>query len=150
VVSLEILSRAQASTCPVHQKALDASIGNIGVADMEKRWMLCEASYQKLRENHRKQIRGSGSEVDYWPVAKVFIPWGAATFLLSELDEDGIAFGLSDLGFGTPELGYLSLDEIWDVKGPGGMTAEEDIHFVPQQRLTAYSDEAKRLGRIKA
>ena len=45
---------------------------------------------------------------------------GAATWLLTELDEDGDqAFGLCDLGFGCPELGYVSLTEMRAVQVRG-------------------------------
>ena len=50
---------------------------------------------------------------DHAPVVKLFNPLGGATWLFSELDEDGdIVFGLCDLGFGCPELGSASLSEI--------------------------------------
>ena len=45
---------------------------------------------------------------DHRPVVKFFDPCGTATWLFSELDpEDGdTLFGLADIGFGRPELGY--------------------------------------------
>ena len=43
-------------------------------------------------------------------MVKLFNPLGAATWMATELDEDGdTLFGLADLGFGCPELGYFSL-----------------------------------------
>jgi hypothetical protein len=50
-----------------------------------------------------------GNTPDVFPVVKLFVPWGAATWLLSELDpeDEDIAFGLCDLGFGCPELGSV-------------------------------------------
>ncbi|AWI86976.1 hypothetical protein C0214_00505 [Methylobacterium sp. DM1] len=42
---------------------------------------------------------------------KLFNPLGPATWLICELDADGdTLYGLCDLGFGEPELGYVSLD----------------------------------------
>ncbi|MEA2079594.1 MAG: DUF2958 domain-containing protein, partial [Pseudomonadota bacterium] len=44
--------------------------------------------------------------IDPKPVVKLFTPDGSATWLLTELDPDDndIAFGLCDLGMGSPEL----------------------------------------------
>lgn len=105
-----------------------------------------------LLKNHRDQQdkKGTGHEIDFEPSAKLFVPWGAATFLISECDGDGLAFGLSDLGFGTPELGYISLDELAKIKGPGGLRIEEDVHFRAEKPLSAYATEARSAGRIRA
>ena len=53
------------------------------------------------------------------PVVKLFIPDAGATWLLTELDPKGpdLAFGLCDLGVGYPELGYVRLSEILEVRG---------------------------------
>ena len=46
-------------------------------------------------------------EPDHEPVARFFNPVGAATWLVTEIDEDDIMFGLADLGFGSPlKLGF--------------------------------------------
>lgn len=89
---------------------------------------------------------------DWQPVVKLFCPWGAATWLLSELDPDEpeIAFGLCDLGMGSPELGNVSLAELAAVRGPGGLTIERDQHFKPTKSLAAYADEAREHGCIRA
>lgn len=105
-----------------------------------------------LLKNHKEQEprKGTGREIDFEPVAKVFVPWGAATFLLTECDGDGLAFGLSDLGFGEPELGYISLDELAGIRGPGGLRIEEDIYFKAKKTIQQYADEACSKGRIIA
>ena len=107
---------------------------------------------QQLAENHKTQapLKGTSREQDFVPVCKLFLPWAAATWLLTELDDDGLAFGLADLGFGTPELGYISMDEIYSVQGPGGLRVEQDIHFKPAKPLSEYASEARSAGRIKA
>lgn len=104
----------------------------------------------QLQANYREQapLKGTRRERDFAPCAKLFVPWGAATFLLTECDEDGLAFGLSDLGFGSPELGYISLDELAEVRGPGGITIEEDLYWTARKTLNQYADEARRKGRI--
>jgi len=89
---------------------------------------------------------------DFRPVVKLFCPWGAATWLLTELDPENhdCAFGLCDLGMGYPEIGRVRLSEIAAVKGPGGLRIERDLHFRAGKTLQAYADEAQRYGRIVA
>jgi hypothetical protein len=85
------------------------------------------------------------------PVVKFFNPMGAATWLFSELDADGdTLYGLCDLGFGEPELGYASLSEIVAVKLPFGLTIERDLWFNASKSLQEYADEARANGRINA
>ena len=74
---------------------------------------------------------------------------GAATWLFSELDEDGdILFGLCDLGFGCPEMGSVSLAEIAAVTLPFGLTIERDLCFESRFPLTIYADAARVAGSI--
>lgn len=89
---------------------------------------------------------------DFLPVVKLFCPWSAATWLLSELDPDDedIAFGLCDLGMGCPELGTVRLSELEAIRGPAGLRIERDRHFDATMSLSAYADEARRLGRVVA
>ncbi len=106
---------------------------------------------QLLIENHREQQPRKGrNEIDFEPVVKMFVPWGAATWLLTEAAPDGLAFGLCDMGFGQPELGYVSLDEVASIRGPGGITVEQDIHFEADKTLSGYAEAAQKLGRIDA
>lgn len=104
----------------------------------------------ELIENHENQRKGGSAEQDYVPVAKLFVPWGAATWLLTECDKDGLAFGLCDMGFGTPELGYVSMDEVYAITGPGGLKIEQDIHWRGDKPLSEYAEEARAKGRITA
>ena len=61
---------------------------------------------------------------------KLFSPVGAATWFITELDADGdMAFGYCDLGFGCPELGYVSLNELKSVRLPMGLSIERDRHW---------------------
>jgi len=87
-----------------------------------------------------------GKTHDFWPVVKLFNPCGAATWLLTELDPEDpdIAFGLCDLGFGSPELGSVRLSELEGVKLMGGaLGIERDILFKASKSLSAYADEAR-------
>lgn len=117
--------------------------------------LLTDEQRARLLKNGRanaERIDEDGNTHDFWPVVKLFCPWGAATWLLSELDPDApdIAFGLCDLGMGCPELGSVSLSEIAAIRGPGGLTIERDQHFTPTKSLTAYAAEARLAGRIVA
>ncbi|QUM70729.1 DUF2958 domain-containing protein [Sphingopyxis granuli] len=86
---------------------------------------------------------------DPHPVVKFFNPVGAATWLATEIDEDGdTLFGLADLGFGCPELGCFSLREIEDVRLPFGLAIERDEHFSGLAPLSVWADMARRLGTI--
>ena len=92
-----------------------------------------------------------GDTIDFHPVVKIFTPDAGFTWLLTEVDPDHpeIAFGLCDLGMGSPELGCVSLAEIAELRGKLGLPVERDLHFTAEKSLSAYADEARRLGRIK-
>jgi Protein of unknown function (DUF2958) len=93
-----------------------------------------------------------GETIDFQPVVELFCPWGEAIWLLTELDPEDldIAFGLCDLGMGFPELGSDRISELENIRGPGGLRIECDLHFTPEKTLSAYADEARRLGCIQA
>jgi hypothetical protein len=103
------------------------------------------------RWNAARSARDEEPE-DFRPVVKLFCPWGAATWLLTELDPEDpdIAFGLCDLGMGSPELGRVSLAELTAITGPGGLGIERDRHFSARQTLNEYAHEARRHSRILA
>lgn len=113
------------------------------------------AQEQKLRTNGKRQaerLQEDGNCFDFFPVVKLFTPDGACTWLLSEIDAEDpdIAFGLCDLGMGVPELGTVSLSELAAVRGRLGLPVERDLHFEADKPISAYADEAHRLGRISA
>ena len=87
---------------------------------------------------------------NHWPVVKLFMPDGDATWLLSELnpEEPDIAFGLCDLGYGFPELGYVRLSEIARTRGTWGLPVLQDRHFQATKSILEYSTEALEAGRI--
>ena len=95
--------------------------------------------YEKLLRNSKDPGE------DYAPVVKFFDPWGAATWLLTECDEDGLAFGLCDLGFGCPEMGAVSMKEICSIG-----RIERDLHFKTSKPLSEWAAEARADGHIKA
>jgi Protein of unknown function (DUF2958) len=103
-----------------------------------------------LTQDQREKLIANGkSSGDHAPVVKFFSPIGAATWLFSELDDDGdILFGLCDLGFGCPEMGSASLAEIAAVSLPFGLTIERDLCFEGRFPLTVYADAARTCGAI--
>lgn len=85
------------------------------------------------------------------PYLKLFNPCGAATWLLSEYDsKQRMFFGLCDLGMGSPELGYVSLDELLEIKLPFGLTIERDMNWEPEHTLIEYARKARECGSIRA
>lgn len=92
---------------------------------------------------------GRKPEPDPVPLLKLFNPCGSATWLASELDADGdTLFGLSDLGFGSPELGSFSLREMAAVRLPFGLRIERDEHFSSQHPISLWAQTARQLGSI--
>ena len=60
---------------------------------------------------------------------KFFTPDSNWTWYITEFDGKDIFFGLVD-GF-EKELGYFSLSEIKNARGPYGLKIERDLHFIP-------------------
>lgn len=99
----------------------------------------------------RAALRVAGERRDEGnrPLVKLFNPMGAATWLASELDADGdTLFGLADLGFGCPELGYFSLGEIEALRLPFGLRIERDLHFSTTVTLSDWAAWARKAGSI--
>lgn len=113
--------------------------------------LMTEAQRKKLIQNYQKNCTQANDPVDFYPVLKLFSPIGGATWLLTELDEDGdTLFGLCDLGLGYTEIGCVSLRELATTKLPLGLKIERDRGFKADKTLHAYAEEAQRAGRITA
>ena len=105
--------------------------------------LLTKEIENKLLEN------GRNPDQDHAPVLKIFDPCGAATWLFNELEDDGVTlFGLCDLGFGFPELGYASLDELVSVRNALGLPLERDLHFEGKYPMSTYTREARAASAI--
>lgn len=63
--------------------------------------------------------------------AKFFTPWGNWTWYMIEYDPEERTFFAYVVGF-EAELGYVSLDELEDIEGPGGLRIERDRWFEPK------------------
>ena len=78
----------------------------------------------KLVKNHNEQ----NGEKEFKAVLKLFNPTGIGTWYLSELDpKTNVAFGLCCLH--EKEIGYVSLDELFEYKGQLGLGIERDKLF---------------------
>ena len=97
----------------------------------------------KLDSNNKREPEESV------PYLKLFNPCGPATWLITEYNEGtGLFFGLCDLGFGYPELGYVSLEEIESVELPLGLKIERDLCWSPEGNIMEYYRMAKERGEI--
>jgi hypothetical protein len=87
-------------------------------------------------------------DIDFKPVVKLFTPDAECTWLLTELGNDDIAFGLCDLGLGCPEIGFVCVHELRVLRGPPGFPIERDMLFEADKTLSVYASEARAHGRI--
>jgi hypothetical protein len=113
--------------------------------------LITKTQADQLLANGRAQraaIDQDTRALDFEPVVKLFTPDAQCTWLLTEIDDDGLAFGLCDLGLGYPELGYVSLSELRTDRGKFGLAIERDLHFEADKPISAYADEARVRGHI--
>ena len=113
--------------------------------------LLTQELRDQLRVNHRARceaLRRGEPAPDPVPVVRFFNPLGPATWLATELDDDGILFGLADLGFGCPELGSFALEELESIRLPFGLGIERDVLFEGGFALSAYAKAASRSGSL--
>ena len=105
-----------------------------------------------ITPEQREQLTANGADrgADHTPVLKLFNPCGAGAWLVIELDPEdaSIAFGLADLGFGTPEVGSFSIQELESFRGPFGLGIERDLYFEGKFSLSVYAEAARAAGRI--
>jgi hypothetical protein len=94
---------------------------------------LIEQIIKKLKNNKNRQNA----------VIHIFNPYGGGDWYLSEVTDDGVAFGLCDIGY--PELGYVDLEELRNIRiGVAGvkLSLEMDKYFEPKE-LTLIKEERK-------
>ena len=109
--------------------------------------LLTKKIHAELKANYEaSQKAGPEVTVDHKPVVKFFNPAGMGTWLITEMDDDEIMFGLCDLGY--PELGYVSLAELREFKGVLGLGIERDLYFTADRPLSEYTEIANEKGHI--
>jgi len=100
----------------------------------------------------RAQLIANGRtpDTDRPPACKFFNPTGAGTWLITHADPDepDRLACLADLGFGFPELGYVSLAELQSFEGPFGLGIERDIFFDAEHPISIYARAASAAERI--
>jgi len=92
-----------------------------------------------------------GIAKDHAPEVKLFTKYGKGIWLLSELDQaNNIAFGLCDLGQGTPELSYVSISDLESIKHARLKIRmiEPDKLFAAKYPMSVYLKAAKANKRI--
>lgn len=112
--------------------------------------LITRAQREQLLNNGLRSAEAADGSLDHFPVVKLFTPDAGATWLLTELDPEDpdLAFGLCDLGLGCPELGYVSLAEIADVRGKLGLPVERDLYFKATKPISEYAKDAHQAERI--
>ena len=105
--------------------------------------LMTDEQRELLLANGRRTA--AGESIDPPPVVKLFTPDANATWLLTELspNDPDIAFGLCDLGLGFPEIGYVSLSEIQQLRGHLGLPVERDLGFAAKHPLSVYAQRAR-------
>lgn len=111
---------------------------------------MTDAIRSKLMKNASIMAESETGDEDFAPVVKYFFPLSSATWLLSEMDEDGICFGLCDLGMGTPELGSVALSDLSDYMHESGVGIERDVHWQPKKgtKMSDYAQAARNARQI--
>jgi hypothetical protein len=115
--------------------------------------LITKALTEQLLANGRAQraaMDKGETDIDFKPLVKLFTPDAQCTWQLTELGNDDIAFGLCDLGMGTPELGFVLMRESRELREPLGLPVERDLHFEADKPISAYAAEARARGRIAA
>lgn len=111
-----------------------------------------------ITANDRKRLLANAArkteqpDFDPLPVVKLQTLFLPCTWLLTELDpgDPNMAYGLCDLGMGSPEIGSVYLPELAALKMGPMAVVERDQFFKASKTLSAYADEARAAGRIIA
>jgi len=118
-----------------------------------ERELLPESIKSKLIENFNEQQKAvlNDSCIDFKPIVK-FFGGSSCTWLFTEyIPEDECFFGLCDYGMGFPELGYVSKEELFQVRFPPfHLPIERDFHFEAEKTLSQYAEIARAKQRIIA
>lgn len=115
--------------------------------------LITKEQHEKLLANGRRQAdrRGSPGELDFAPIVKLFNPYGAGTWLITEIDPEDhdIAWCLADLGMGFAEFGTVRLSELAGLRHQFGFPLiERDRHWEPAGPISAYISASVPAGRI--
>jgi Protein of unknown function (DUF2958) len=111
---------------------------------------LSPAELDQLIENGRRSA--ATPDFDPVPVARFFVPDGAASWLITEIDpaDHDLAYGLCDAGIGLPEEGHFRFSVLMAPTGALGGAAERDRRWRAPlgMTLSAFTRLATAAGRI--
>jgi hypothetical protein len=104
--------------------------------------MIRPADIAQMEANYREQLplKATGREKDFMPPVRLHIPYTDMMWLLSELEPDGMAFGLCQISMA--ELGSVWLPELADI-AVQGLRVIQDLEFVPKMTLGQYADRSR-------
>lgn len=88
----------------------------------------------KLYQKHYNQFELGLTVEESVVEMKLFNPAGVGTWLICEIDENGICFGAVDLGYGF-EIGSFDLIEVMNLKLPWGLRVERDNYYTEGKPL---------------
>ena len=114
------------------------------------RGMIRPEDIATMLANHRRQkpVQGTTKEIDFKPVVRLYLPFSDCQWLLTEMEDEQIAFGLADLGLGFPEIGSVWFPEIEALEHPQGLRVLQDIDFRADRTLSEYAAVAQKHRRI--
>jgi hypothetical protein len=87
-----------------------------------------------------------GQGLDAQAQLKLFTPWTNWTWYATEYDpRDRVCFGWAINGADpdSAELGYFSLQELEEVKGPFGFRVERDLYWEPRSLRQCMKDHGR-------
>jgi len=99
---------------------------------------------QKSRERLPELYSGEEEGMNAQAQVKFFTPGSNWTWYAPEFDGEDTFFGLV-IGH-VAEVGYFSLSELEEVRGPMGLPIERDLHFKPKT-LHELMDHYEKEGR---
>jgi hypothetical protein len=111
--------------------------------------LITAAQYLELIANSIAALKG---DKNLTPAVKLYTPDDCRTWLLTQisLDDANAAYGLIDLGDGSPTLDRIDLAELTAFRGPKGSPVTQDTHFCATQTIVEYLAEAFEFGTVMA
>ena len=85
--------------------------------------------YREYLKKHLPPLYSQERNPDPLVHAKFFTPWSYWTWYAIEFDGEDVLFGWVEGQ--DKELGYFSLSELEQVRGPCGLEIEQDLYFRP-------------------
>lgn len=107
--------------------------------------MMRPEDVQRLVINGQEQakVKGTSKEIDFEPAVRLHIEGTDMMWLLTELEDTEIAFGLCQIS--VAELGSVWLPELADMDVQG-LRVVQDVDFKPTITLSGYARQARANG----